>query len=108
MNLCVYSRARGGVYTDLEGAPLTETFKLEACPLALGRKYHHDCPCARVRKVGENWVSGSVLSVCATSCTFPYVAGGEVIRSRSEFAAWVRRQHAPPAGQDANGEGGGT
>jgi hypothetical protein len=108
MNLCAYSRARGGVYMDVEGRPMTETFKLPGCPLGLGRKFHDDCPCARLRKVGEQRVNGPVLGIYATSCTFPFLPMGEVILARSGFASWVRRQHLPPADQDANGEGGGA
>jgi hypothetical protein len=93
LHLCAYSRAREGVYAARTGEDLLTLMRQEECPMGLERRYQQCCPCAQVRKVGENVVAkDEKRSICATLCLFPELPNGRTIRNAEAFAGWVRRE----------------
>jgi hypothetical protein len=91
VNLCILSRAEGGVYVDrrdLSGADCRH----QACPLSLGRSQAKSCPCKTWEEVGEVQQQNQWQPVRVLACTFPETWNGETVRNPEALAAYLRRK----------------
>jgi hypothetical protein len=97
VNLCIYSRAAGGGYTDCHGAWNGRHYvHLDECPLGLKRTEAPRCPCKRYERATEIHTNADDYGhahqdVRVSTCAFPLLYGGKEIADPEAFVAWLRR-----------------